>query len=149
LSRYRPDGHDTGAGDALPSRHDGDKIELDLVRIAVLRQSQALRKAHDMGIDTDGLLGKGVAEYDVGGFSADAGKTDQIIQTVRHFSAETLDDLHATIANRARFVAVKVDPADLLFELLLGRSRVIHRGAVFLKEFDRDLIDEIVPGLRR
>jgi hypothetical protein len=135
--------------DSLPFRHDSGKIELNLVRIAVLRESQALRKAHDMGIDTDGRLGKRVAEYDVGGFSSDAGKTDQIIQMVRDFSAETLDDFLAAIANCARFVAVEVDPADLLFEVLLGRSRVILRGAVFFKELDSDLIDEIVPSLRR
>ena len=58
-------------------------------------------------------LAEGVAEYDVGGFSADTGKSQEIIELVRHLAAEALH-FAAAILNRFGFVAVEVYFANLL-----------------------------------
>src|SRR5919108_3623497 len=51
--------------DALFFGNDGHQVELDFVRVRVFGKSQALRQAHNVSVDADGLLAEGVAEHDV------------------------------------------------------------------------------------
>lgn len=130
-------------------RNQHRQVEFDLVRIGLFRKSQALRKAHDVGIDADSLLAKGVTKNNVGGFPADARETQEIVQVIGHLSTKTLNQLIAAVVDRARFVAVKVDPTKFFLQLLNGRSSVVFGGSIFLKEIDGDLIHKVVPRLRR
>ena len=41
---------------ALLFRHERREIEFDLVGVGILRESESLREAHDVGVDADGLL---------------------------------------------------------------------------------------------
>ena len=51
------------------------KIEFNLVRIGVFCETEPLRQPHDVRIDTDGGLTKGVAKQDVRCLSPHAGKS--------------------------------------------------------------------------
>src|SRR5262245_35423242 len=93
------------------------EIEFDFVWIGVFCESKALREAHHVGVDADGLLPESVAEYDIGRFSSHAGKAKKVVQSVRDFAIETLNDLAAAIVNRLGFVAIEVNFVDLAFEL--------------------------------
>ena len=104
-----------------------DQIRFDLVGIGVARKTQALRKPHHVGVDADGLFAEGIAENDIGGLAADAGQTDQVIEIVGDLAAKALDQLTATVMNRFGFVAIKVDLADLAFQLVRRRCRRSRR----------------------
>ena len=134
---------------SLPFRNQRHEIELDLVRVRVLRESESLREAHHMGVDADGLLPESVAEDDIGCLSSHAGKREQILQLVRDFAFEALDDFAAAVVNRLGFVAVEIDFVDFTCQ---GRHRglgIVSRRSVFLKKIDGYAVDEIVPRLRR
>ena len=81
-------------------RHKRCEIEFDLVWIGVLRESESLREAHDVGVDADGLLPESVAEQDIGCLSSYAGKSKKVVQLVGHFAIEALDDFPAAVMNR-------------------------------------------------
>ena len=70
-----------------------------------------------MGVDADGLLAETIAEDDIGCLTADAGEADEVCEIVGNFTAEALDQLHATVVNRFGFVAVEIDFADLRFQI--------------------------------
>jgi len=78
---------------SLLFRHERCEIEFDLVWIGVLRESESLRQAHDVGVDADGLLPESVAKQDIGCFSSYAGKRKKFVQLVGHFAIEPLNDL--------------------------------------------------------
>ena len=102
-----------------------------------------------MGVDADGLLPESVAEDDIGCLSSHAGKRQQIVQLVRDFAFEALDDFAAAVVNRLGFVAVEIDFVDFTFQrrhLCLG---IVCRGSVFLEKIDGHPVNEIVPGLGR
>ena len=130
-------------------RNQRRQVEFDLVRIRVFSKPQALRKAHDVGIDADCLLSKDVTKNNVGGFSADAGETQEIFEPIGHLAPETRHEFIAAVVNRARFVAIKVNLPEFLLQLLYRCSGVVFGGSIFLKQLDGDLIDKIVPRLRR
>jgi hypothetical protein len=102
-----------------------------------------------VGVNADRFLPEGVAEQDVGGFSADAGKRQKIIEIVGNFAIEPLDDLIATVVYRPRFITIEIDPADLLLQLWQRRARIILGRSVFLEKIDGQQVDEIIPGLGR
>ena len=132
---------------ALLFWHERYEIEFDLVWIGVLRESESLREAHDVGVDADGLLPESVAKQDIGCFSSYAGKSKKVVQLVGHFAIEALDDLAAAVVNRASFIPVEIDFADLLFQFRQRLAGVVFRGSVFLEKIDSHSVDEIVPGL--
>ena len=134
--------------DALRFRDERYEIELDLVWIGVLRESESLRKAHDVGVHSDCLLAKSVAKHDVGGFSADTRETKKVIECVGNFTGEALDDFVAAVVNRARFISIEVYLADLSFQLRQRRTSIVFRGSVSFEKITRHSIDEIIPGLR-
>ena len=134
---------------SLPFGNQWREIELDLVRVRVLRESESLREAHHMGVHADGLPPESVAEHDIGCLSSHAGESEQIVQLVRNFAFEALDDFAAAVVNRLGFVAVEIDFVDFTFQgrhLCLG---IVCRGSVFLEKIDGHAVNEIVPGLCR
>lgn len=132
---------------ALLFRDERCEIEFDLVWIGVLRESESLREAHDMGVDADGLLPKSVAKQDIGCFSSYSGKSKKVVQLVGHFAIEALDDLTAAVMNRASFGPIKIDLADLLFQFSQRRAGIVFRRSVFLEKIGSHSVDELVPGL--
>jgi Rho termination factor, N-terminal domain len=130
-------------------RYEGCEIEFNFVGVGVLRQSESLREAHDMGVNTDGLLPEGVAEDDVRGFSADAGKSQEVVDPVRHLAAEALHQFLTAILNRFGFVAVEIYLANLLLKSRQGRLSVVVGFAISLEKSDGDLPNQVIPGLGR
>ena len=92
-----------------------------------------------MGVDADGLLPESVAKQDIGCFSSYAGKSQKVVQLVGHFAIEALDDLAAAVVNRASFIPVEIDLADLLFQFGQRLAGVVFRGPVFLEKIDQSL----------
>jgi hypothetical protein len=91
------------------------KIEFDLVGIGIFCETEPLRQSHDVGVDTDGRLTKGVAKHDIGCFSAHAREGQQIVEILRDISAETLNDFLAAVVNGSGLVAIEVDLAEVFF----------------------------------
>src|ERR1700756_2967132 len=100
-----------------------------------------------MCIDADGLLAKGVAQNNIGGFSADARKAKEIFQPLGYSAIKALDDFGAAVVNGARLVAVEVDLAQLFLQLLQRYSRIVFGRSIFFKQIDGDLVYQIVPRL--
>ena len=133
---------------ALLFRHERCEIEFDLVWVGVLRESESLREAHDVGVDADGLLPESVAKQDIGCLSSYAGEGKKVVQLVGHFAIEALDDLAAAVMNRLCFIAVEIDLADLFFQFRQRLVGIVFCRSVFLEKIDSHPVDEIVPGLR-
>ncbi len=132
---------------ALLIRHERGEIEFDLVWVGVLRESESLREAHDVGVDADGLLPESVAEQDIGCFSSYARKSKKFVQLVGHFAIEPLNDLTAAVVNRASFIPVEIDFADLLFQFRQRLAGIVFRRPVFLEKIGSHSVDEFVPRL--
>ena len=63
---------------ALFRWYERDEIKFNLVRIGVRRETQPLRKSHNMGIDADRRLAEDVTEDDVRCFSTHPGQRQKI-----------------------------------------------------------------------
>ena len=133
---------------AYLSRYQRREIEFDLVRVAILCESESLREAHHVGVDADGLSPESVAKQDIGCLSSYAGKSKKVVELVGDFAIEAFDDFAAAVVNRLCFIAIKVDFVDLALQLRQRLASVVCRGPVFLEKFDRHSVHEIVPGLR-
>jgi hypothetical protein len=101
-----------------------------------------------VGVDADGLLPESVAKQDIGCFSSYAGKSKKVVQLVGHFAIEALDDLAAAVVNRASFIPVEIDLADLFLQFRQRLAGIVFRRPVFLEKVSRHSVDEIVPSLR-
>ena len=134
---------------ALLFRHERCEIEFDLVWIGVLRESQSLREAHDVGVDADGLLPESVAKQDIGCFSSYAGEGKKVVQLFGHSAIKALDDLAAAVVNRASFIPVEIDFADLFFQFRQRLAGIVFRRPVFLEKIGSHSVNEFVPGLGR
>ena len=64
---------------------------------------------HDVGVDADRLLAEGVAENDIRRLAPHAWQGNKIIEIVRDFAAEALDQFFTAVVNRFGFVTIKVD----------------------------------------
>jgi len=132
---------------ALLFRHERCEIEFDLVWIGVLRESESLRETHNVGVDADGLLPESVAKQDIGCFSSYAGEGKKVVQLVGHFAIEALDDLAAAVVNRASFIPVEIDFADLFLQFRQRFAGIVFRRPVFLEKIGSHSVNEFVPGL--
>ena len=59
-------------------RHERSQIRFDLVRVVLLGKPEPLRQPHHVRVNADGLLAEGIAQNNVGGFSADARKRQKV-----------------------------------------------------------------------
>ena len=100
-----------------------------------------------MGIDADGLSAEGVAKKDVGGFSSDAGKGQEIVQLSRHLALKAADEFRAAVLDSPALDTIEVNPADIRAELLRRSRGIVFGMPILSKERGRNLIDEIVSGL--
>ena len=100
-----------------------------------------------MGIDADGLSAEGVAKKDVGGFSSDAGKGQEIVQLSRHLALKAADEFRAAVLDSPALDTIEVNPADIRAELLRRSGGIVFGMPILGKECGRNLIDEIVSGL--
>ena len=83
--------------DPLTLGHQGHKVKLNLVWVGVAGKSQSLRETHHVGVHSDGLSAKGVADNDVGRLSSHPREGQEIIKPLWHVAMEALDDFPAAI----------------------------------------------------
>jgi len=134
--------------DPFVLRHQWHEVGFDLVGVGVARKSQPLGEAHNVGIDADRLLAEGVTEDNVGGFSSDTGKGQEIVQLSRHLALKAADEFRAAILDPPALDTIEVNPADIRAELLQRCGGVVFGTPILGKECGRNLIDEIVSRLR-
>src|SRR4029078_10726775 len=65
------------------TRYDALEVALDLPRILVSRQAEALRQAADMGIDDDALRVPELGGYHVGRLASDPRQPHELLETPR------------------------------------------------------------------
>ena len=68
--------------------HQGHQVELNLYRVLLAREPQALGDPADVGVHHDARDAEGVAQDDVGRLAADPRQFYQVIQGSRHLAAE-------------------------------------------------------------
>jgi hypothetical protein len=130
------------------AREDGHELALNLFRLTLAGELQALGKAGDMGIDDDAVIElKGVAEHDIGRLAADAVELDESLHGLGDLAMVQVEEGLATPLNVAGFGAEESDAADILFERCERSLGVISGGPIFLEESGGDEVDLFVGGL--
>jgi hypothetical protein len=130
-------------------RHDLYQVLLDLHRIGVIRQAQALREPRDVGVHDDAdVLVEGVAQDDVRGLPPHSRQAGQLLHRLRDFPAVFLQKAVGHASQALGFVAVEACGLDGFLQFLLRRGRVSLGGFVFLEETFRDNVDAVVRALR-
>jgi hypothetical protein len=92
------------------------RSELDLDRIRVAGQLQALRHARHVRVDGNRRLFEPGPEHDVGGFPSDSWERDEIVHAIRHLAAEALDQRLTQPDQRFRLVLEETGRSDLILE---------------------------------
>jgi len=126
------------------------QILLDLLGIVVLSQAEPARETMDMCINHKSRADpKACSEHNIGRFSRDARKRQELLHRARHLAAKSLDEQRARAADILGFRVEEAGGSDDLFELSraganhrLGRR---HRG----EQLRRDLIHALIGALRR
>jgi hypothetical protein len=84
---------------ALVRGDDGQQVAFDFVRIDLLGEAETLREPHYMGVDADCLATERVAEKDIGGFPANTGQADEVLEIFGHLTAKPCDQRPAAVVN--------------------------------------------------
>ena len=100
-----------------------------------------------MGVTGDGGDSKGIAQYDIGGLSADAGQGGELVHRARDLAAEVLDDLARGPLDADGFVVVEAAGADVLLDLLRIGAGPIGGGFVLPEQLRRDQVDPDIRAL--
>jgi hypothetical protein len=121
----------------------------DFFRINLAREAEAHRKPRDVRVDDHAdILPKGIAENDVGGFATDAGKGDERVHGLGHFTGMLIDEKAAAGADIFRLGAIKADGTEVVLERGGIGFGVVARRRVFLEERGCDFVDLHVGTLR-
>ena len=112
------------------------------------RHAGTVSDTKNMGIHGDDRLTKSGIQYDIRGFSANAGQRFQRGSIVRNFSMVPIDKLFAGGDDVAGFGTVQADSAYMVFQPCHAEFKhgVGCRG--HLKQFARCQIDALIRGLR-
>ena len=123
------------------------QVVLDLVRIRLITETQALGKATHVGIDADGGLAKDVTPEDIGGLPSHTWQGDKILQLPWDLSPELGYDLSTTLLNSLGFVPIKTGGADLCLQRGAVCGSPVARNPIFLEEICRDLVHSLIGAL--
>jgi hypothetical protein len=91
------------------------QVKLNLVRIVLDCESQALSEAGYMGIHADSRLVKGVAPQDIGSLSPHAWQGHKILESLWNLATEPVAEHLTTRPDGLGLVPVKPGRADLRF----------------------------------
>src|SRR4051812_12002190 len=127
----------------------GHQVLLDLDRIGVARERQALAHACDVRIDDDSLVAlERVAEDDIRRLASHAGKLDELLHLGWYDAAVMLGDRGRHADETLRFVAKESGALDHLLELLGLRRRKSFGRCITTKERGGDHVHALVGALR-
>lgn len=104
-----------------------------------LAQPRNVSVHHDSKVDS-----KGVAEDDVGCFSADACQRNQFTHGLRNFSVELFRQSGAACLDVFGLAAKEANAADLKFQFRQRRLGIIASRAILFEEGRRDSVDLFV-----
>ena len=138
-----------GKLDPFVPRNDLHQILLDLLRIFIARQIQAVRKTQHVRIHYhsagDSIRG---AEHDVSRFSRNTGQREYLFHRARHLPAELFNDGFAGSHYGLGFVPEKSRRTNVLFQFAWGRKSERLRIRILLIERFSNLIHAHVRALR-
>lgn len=102
-----------------------------------------------MGIDNDADVDVvGVSEEDVGGFTSDAGESEQLVHGARDLPVVFLDDGEGSTANGSGFVSIEAAGLDDFLDVALSALGECFGGGIFFKECWRGHVDAFISALR-
>ena len=125
------------------------QIKLNLIRVRLSGESEALGKTGYMGIHTDSGLAKDITQQDIGGFSAHSREGDEVRKLLRNPVAEPIDEGPTTPLDRPGLVPVKPGRTDLCLQCTGGRASPVTSIPVLLEERCGNLVDSLVRALGR
>jgi hypothetical protein len=122
------------------ARHDPLEIALDLHRVVVAGEAEALRKAADVRVDHDPLWLAELGCDDVGGLAGDPGKADEVLEPAGDTAVVVLDQHRHGAPDRLRLLAEEPGRVDVAFQLLLRDGQVVLGAAVLLEQRRGDAV---------
>ena len=108
-------------------RRDAQQLFFDLFNSFARCQPGTIAEPENMGVDGDGRVAKRRVEYDISGFSSDAGQRFEcgaiignvaIVQVEQH--AASCDDIFALVRNRPMVLMYSVSPASPSVSMAAG-----------------------------
>src|SRR5262249_16911041 len=130
--------------------HKLHQVLFDLLRLFVFCQTEQLRQARDVRVDYDSRSdAKCVAEHYVRGLASDARQLEQLVNSLRNFTAVYVEDLLTGALNRFCLVAKKAGGVNVLFELGGLDIEVVGTRGIFSEQIGGDYVDAFVGALRR
>lgn len=124
------------------------QVELDLSRVVVICEAQAMGKSFEVRIDDDARLSIRGGHQQVRCFPADAGKRDERLEVVWRIAFIIFYQFGAQGANVLCFIVEKPRGSDFIFQDILRNFRPIFRCPKFFKQRGGDEIDPLVGALR-
>src|SRR5690242_6554970 len=129
------------------ARHEPDQVALDLDRVLLSRQAQALGEPADVRVDDDPLRAAELGGDDVRSFPRHPGKPHELVEPARHLSVELLEQHLHRSAQRLRLLAVEAGREDVALELLRRDGEVVLGPAVLDEQLLCDSVDVHVRRL--
>jgi hypothetical protein len=113
----------------LGGRHEPVELVLDLDRVVVLGQPEAVRHARHVGVDGQPREAEHHAADHVARLAADTRQRDEVVEVGGHLTVEPLDQLARHPDQVAGLRLVEAGRADDLLELVrIGPSEVVGPG---------------------
>jgi hypothetical protein len=134
--------------DPRAARQQVHQVALDLDRIVLRGEREALRDASDVRVDEDAFgLRRDVCDHDVRRLPRHAGERRELVDRERDLAAEVLDDLSGRADDRLRLLPE--EPGGINDLLDVGRVRGGERLGIGVgaEELRRDLVDRFVGAL--
>jgi len=130
------------------ARDDSLQVALDLHRVFLAGQTQALGESANVRIDDDPLRMSELGRDDIRGLSGDTRESEEILETARNLAVELLEQHTHRAANRFRLLPEEAGRIDASLELLLRYGEVVLRLPVLLEQRTGDAIDVRIRRLR-
>ena len=108
----------------------GHQVELNLYRVLLTGEPQALGHPAHVGVHYETRDAEGVAQDDVGRLPADPRQFDQVIQVSRHLAAELLNQNPTEGLDTLGLLTVEPGGIDGLLQVGEVGSRIVGRGGV-------------------
>src|SRR6266508_2534115 len=130
------------------ARDEANEVPLDLHRIFVAREAEALRETANVSVDNDPLSLAELGGDDVGGLACDTWEVDQLLEPPRHLAVELLQQHLHRPAQRLRLLTEEAGREDVALELFGRNSQVVLRAPVLLEQPLGDAVHVDVRRLR-
>jgi hypothetical protein len=128
-------------------RDEPHEIKLDLHRVLVTSEPEALNNSAHVSVDNDTGSVEGGPKNDVGGLSSDSGKGDQLGKGLWHLAAKTINERDAAALETLRLVPEKSRGPDVLLQFMEGGAGVVPGRPVLAEKTLGYLVHPLIRAL--